>query len=90
MTNATGGASWNKTFRCSGRIAMTWRSMKVVPRIQSTARLVTTRNGTRVINALIRTSKGISPSDDIARFDASMRAGLRTGFIDGPRLGDKP
>ena len=65
-----------------------WRSRNAVPRIQSTARLVTARNGARATNARatnapIRTSKEISPSAFIARFDASMSAGLRTGFIDG-------
>ena len=80
--NATGGTSCNTTFHCGGRIALTWRSRKVVPRIQSTARLVTTRNGTRTINAPIQTSKGIYRSTFIAQFDASMSAGLRTGFID--------
>ena len=59
-TNATFGASWNTTFRCGGRIALTCRSRKVVPSIQSTARLVTTKNGTRATNSPIRTNKGIS------------------------------
>ena len=82
-TNATGGASWNTTFRCGGRIALTWRSRKVVPRIQSTARIVTTGNGTGATNASILTNKVISPSAFVARFDASMSAGLQTSFIDG-------
>ena len=69
-TNATGGASWNTTFRCGTRIALTWRSRNIVPKIQSTAKLVTTRNGNRATNAPIQ-------------FNASMSAGLRTGFIDG-------
>ena len=34
-TNAIGGASWNKNFRCGGRITLTWRSRNVVPRIQA-------------------------------------------------------
>ena len=49
--------------------------MIVVPKIQSTARLVTSKNGTWAINSPILTNKEISPEALIARFDVSRALG---------------
>ena len=79
--SATDGPWWNITFLCGGRISFTWRSRNVVPRIQSTARLVTTRNGTHAQNSPIWTCNLSSPRALIDRFDASMSGGLRADLM---------
>lgn len=40
----TAGARWKRIFRCGSTIALTWRFIKVVPNIKSTAMPVATRN----------------------------------------------
>lgn len=57
-------------------MALTWRSRNAVPTIKSTARLVTTRNGTHAVNSPIWNIKDISPNDFIHLIDASMRGGI--------------
>ena len=74
--SATDGAQSNINFLCGGSIFLTWRSRNVVPRMQSTARFVTTQNGTCSTNSPIRTYNLSSPKAFIHQFDASMSGGL--------------
>lgn len=62
-------------------MSLKWRSRNVVPRIKSTFRFVTTKNSTGATNSPIPTYSTISPSAFIARFESSMRGGIRAGLV---------
>lgn len=62
-------------------MALNWRSRNMVHRIQSTAKLFSTRNGTRARHSPIRTSAVIYNRAVLAQLDASISSWLRMALM---------